>query len=372
MFAASPLLREALAASHEMTVEVVILRDGDAIPVNTSALNGEPDGAGVTDLSCQATLGTRGGRSASLTVDRTLLDEGLFDPLVDDVVIRTGVRGVGDIPLFTGRVDSVDDDETGNVDVTLMSRADELKRARFETPYPSNRGLSTTEQMRAIIQSVNPDWAVQASVVEDPPVPTAVWEEDPGQALDDLATGINALWAPDRTGDFAIFTNPYVLTAEPLPVAVLRDGADGVLVQVRHVRSREQINNSVTVVVERTDGLAPIRVTVRDTASTSRTRWGGPFGKQNEVIKTQTTLNRPNATVLANRRLAQSLALARSWSITLPPGTGQLLDPGDLVAVWYRGEVTGQVIESIRYAGHARAAVVADTRQFRTLTPAPD
>lgn len=363
VYPASDLLRQALEASHEMTVDVFVLRDGTSTPIDD----------GISDMSCTATLGTQGGRSATLTVDRALIDDtGLFDPYQDEVMIRTGVRGVGDIPLFVGRVDGLDDDETGKVAVDLISRADELKRAGFEAPFPSSRGLTQTQQMRQIIQSINAAWTVTSNVVDDPPVPVAVWEEDPGQALDDLAGGINALWAPDRGGGFTIVTNPYTLATEPAPVAVLRDGEDGVLVQVRAVRSREAIHNSVTVVVERTDGLSPIRVTVRDTDPTSPTLWGGAFGKQNEIIKTQTTLNRTDATTLANRRLSQSLALARSWSITMPPGVGQLLDPGDLVAVWYRDEVTAQVVESIRYAKNAQSTVVADTRQFRTITPLPE
>lgn len=362
-YEASPLLRDALSASHEMTLTVLILRGGQVIPVEE----------GIVDMSCQATLGTQGGRSASLTIERSLVDrDGLFDLYQDEVIIRTGVRGVGDIPLFVGRVDGLDDDETGKVVVNLFSRADELKRAKFEAPYPSTKGLLVTQQMRAIIQSINGDWQLISTVVNDGTVPTAVWEEDPGQALDDLAVGINALWSPDRTGDFTVITNPYTLETEPEPVAVLRDGEDGVLVQVRHLRTREQINNSVTVIVERTDGLAPIRVTARDTDPASPTLWGGAFGKQNEVIKTQTTLNRAAATTLAQRRLAQSLALARSWSITLPPGIGQVLDPGDLVAVWYRDEVTAQVVESVRYAKDSQSTVVIDTRQFRTITALPE
>ncbi|HEU5111591.1 MAG TPA: hypothetical protein VFT95_23880, partial [Micromonosporaceae bacterium] len=264
-YEASPLLRDALSASHEMTLTVLILRGGQVIPVEE----------GIVDMSCQATLGTQGGRSASLTIERSLVDrDGLFDLYQDEVIIRTGVRGVGDIPLFVGRVDGLDDDETGKVVVNLFSRADELKRAKFEAPYPSTKGLLVTQQMRAIIQSINGDWQLISTVVNDGTVPTAVWEEDPGQALDDLAVGINALWSPDRTGDFTVITNPYTLETEPEPVAVLRDGEDGVLVQVRHLRTREQINNSVTVIVERTDGLAPIRVTARDTDPASPTLWG--------------------------------------------------------------------------------------------------
>lgn len=356
VFPASPVLLEALAAAHEMTTEVFVMRGTTVQQIE------------VVDLSCTATFGTQGGRSATLTVDRGILDDGWLDPLQDEVVIRTGVAGVGTIPLFVGRVVAPVDDEAGQVEVSLWSRADELIKAAFESPYAATRGIATTDQMRRIVQSVNAAWTVTADVVEDPRVLTAVWEEDPGRALDDLAKGANAIWLPDRAGGFSVNTNPYTLTSAPPSVLSVTDGEDGVLVQMRHVKSREGIYNSVTVVAERTDGFAPIRVTVRDTDPTSPTYWGGAFGKQNLVVKTQTVSTRAAATLIAQRLLSQYLALARSWSITMPPGVGQVLDPGDVIAVLYRDEVTAQVVESIRYATSATSAVVAESRQFRTIT----
>lgn len=360
VFPASAPLLEALNSAHDMTTTVFVMRGDTVTQIE------------VVDVTCQATFGTQGGRSATLTVDRGILDDGWLDPLQDEVVIRTGVEGVGEIPLFVGRVVSPVDDEAGQVEVALWSRADELVRAGFEVPYPSTRGLPTTEQMRRIVQSVNPAWTVQADVAFDPLVLTDVWEEDPGEALDALAKSANAIWLPNRVGGFDVSTNPYTLTEEPPSVLTVRDGVDGVLVQVRHVKSRESIFNSVTVIVERTDGLAPIRVTVRDDDPTSPTYWGGPFGKQNLKVKTQTVSTRAAATLIAHRILTQSLAIARSWSITMPPGVGQVLDPGDVIGVWYRDEVTAQVVESIRYAGHSRSTVVTETRQFRTMTPVPE
>jgi hypothetical protein len=351
-------LRRALAAGHEMTTEVFVVRGDEATQVE------------VRDCTVQATFGTRGGRSADLDVDTGYLDDGLFDPLQDHVLIWAGVRGVGTVPLFFGRVDETPDEDTGEESVVLLSRAEELLRNPFEAPFPANAANPTSLEMRRIIQTVEPSWAVALNVTADAPVPSGtVWEDDPGQALDDLAAAINAVWTPDRIGGFTIFTNPYSLTSTPASVLTLTDGEDGVLVGVRHVRSRSAVRNSVTVVVERTDGFAPIRVTARDTVSTSATRWGGPFGKQAEVLKIQTPLSRADAIGVAQRRLAQSLALTRNWTITLPPGLGQILDPGDVITVWYRDEVTSQVVESIRYATHAQSTVVAETREFRTVTP---
>ncbi|MCW6003858.1 hypothetical protein K1W54_04575 [Micromonospora sp. CPCC 205371] len=344
-----------------MTTEVFVVRGATATQVE------------VRDLNIQATFSTRGGRSADFTADTAYLDDGLFDPLQDHVLIRTGVRGVGDVPLFLGRVGSVADENTGEVAITLMSRGDELLRVPFETPFPANASNPCSSEMARIIKSIDPAWAVSMAVAADAPVPSGtVWEDDPGQALDDLAAAINAIWLPDRTGGFSIFTNPYSLTTTPTAVLTVTDGEDGVLVNVRHVRSREPVSNSITVVVERTDGFAPIRVTARDTVATSPTRWGGPFGRAAQVLKIQTPLSRADATVVAQRRLMQSLALTRTWSLTMPPGLGQILDPGDVVYVWYRDEVTAQVVESIRYAGHAESTVVADTREFRTFTPTPE
>jgi hypothetical protein len=351
-------LRRALAGGHEMTTEVFVVRGETATQVE------------VRDVGVTATFGTRGGRSADLSIDTGYLDDGLFDPLQDHVLIRAGVRGVGDLPLFYGRVDETPDEDTGEETVALLSRADELLRVPFEVPFPANAANPSSLEMRRIIQSVEPSWAVTIGAVVDAPVPSGtVWEDDPGQALDDLAGAINAIWMPDRAGGFEIFANPYSLTTTPTPVLTLTDGVDGVLVKVRHTRSRQAVRNSITVVVERTDGFAPVRVTARDTIATSMTRWGGPFGKQAEVLKIQTPLSRADATIVAQRRLAQSLALTRTWSITLPPGLGQILDPGDVITVWYRDEVTAQVVESVRYATHAQSTVVIDTREFRTFTP---
>jgi hypothetical protein len=360
MWQASEALRAALAAEHEMTTEVWCVRGPTAEQIP------------VIKVDVAATFGTQGGRSASLRVDYGVIADGWLDPLQDEVLIRVGVSGVGSIPLFQGRVNAVDDDDNGDVNVVLMSRGEEIIRAAFEAPFASQPRALTTQEMIRVVQSVNPAWPVRTAVDMDAEVPAAAWEDDPGEALDSLAAGINAVWMPDRTGGFEVFTNPFTLSTAPQPAIILRDGENGILVHVRHTSSRENISNSVTVVVERTDGAAPIRVTVRDTDPGSPTRWGGPFGKQNEVIKTQLPLNRETATAIAERRLEQSLALARSWSLTLPPGIGNLLDPGDMVAVWYRNEVTAQVVESVTYAPTAESTVVTATRVLRTVTPIPD
>jgi hypothetical protein len=310
-----------------------------------------------------ASVSSRVSRDATLVVDRHLTDAGLLDPLSDWMTVSTGVAGLPLVPVFTGRVVAHSERADGQVQVHCASVGADVVGFPFEVPWAATAG-STTQEIRWIVADVSADIAVTvAGDVRDDAVPSGlVWEEDRGKALDDLAAGINAIWLPDRTGGIAVGANPFAAATPPDPPIVLRDGEGGVLVGADPVRSREHITNSVTVIVERSDNTPPIRVTARDEGATSATRWGGPFGKRGKILKIQTPLGESEATGLAMRILAQSLALARSWQITMPHLP--LLDPVDVPAVWYRDEVTAQFVESVTYNLDAAVATKLSTRQL--------
>lgn len=342
----------ALLVNHPMTSQVVVVRGDENLgPI--------PFEAG----SVTATLTSQVNRSGTLTVPRQVTDAGLLNPLSDRVVIYTGVEGMSPIPIFTGRVDSYIEDESGQVNVTVVDHSADVIRARFEQPWPAIVGGRILAEIERIIQDVNGAFAVNTSNAFDGINPAAVWEEDRGQALDDLATTINCFWQTDRTGGFVVVPNPYIVAASITPDILFQDGPDGNVISIQETVSREQINNSVTVVVERTDNSSPIRVTARDTSPFSATQWGGPFGKQNLIRKISNPLTQELASLLAFRLLNQSLALARSWQITTPHFP--LLDPGDVIAVKWRGVITAQVIESITYPLRALDQTTFSTRQLR-------
>lgn len=352
----SDTVKDAFLGSHEMQLMVQVIRGTQDLGF-----------IGVIDANVSATYGTQGGREASLVVARHVIDDGLLDPNSDQVVIRTGIPGVADVPLFTGRVDELSERSTGEVEVQLLSRGAELIRAQFEVPWAAGpAGTYTTAEMTKIIQSIDPTWGVDITDANNDTIPSGlVWEEDPGQALDQLAQGASLIWQPDRVGSFRIYVNPWTVGAVlgSQSVVTLTDGQDGVLVTVEKNSSRIGVYNSVTVVTERVDNTPPIRVTARDGDPASPTYWGGLFGKQNLVVKNQTPTSDIASEDLARRILRQSLALQRSFSVSVPDMP--LLDPGDVFTLWYMGTVYTLVAESIDYSTRADQATVISGRELR-------
>jgi hypothetical protein len=346
--------QEVLLGSHRMITSAIVLR-------GTVNLGPIPVISGYVT----ATLSTRGGRDAFFTTPRTIIDRGLLNPLTDRVVLGTGVRDYLSIGLFTGRVDTVDVDETGLAQIQLLSVGGEALRDDFDVPWAAVTPTSATAEMRAILQDVDPSWGVDftnATLV--PLTGQQVWEYDRGQALDQIASGANLIWQPDRYGSFTIFDNPYLIgpTLASESVITFVDGQDGVLVNVNESKTRHGVFNAITVVMERTDNTAPVRVTVRDLNPLSSTFYGGLFGRQNKVIKNPTT---DNPLALASRLLRQSLALRRSWTIRLPHVP--ILDPGDVFVLWYRNEVTAQVVETTQYGLGAKDSSLITSRELVTI-----
>lgn len=343
-----------LLGSHEMSTRVSVFRD-------QTSLGDIP----VIGVNVNATYGTQGGRDGYITVDANVISSGLLNPVSDQVIIYTGVKGQFEVPIFTGRVDTREADSDGYVDVVLLSRGAEAIRAAFEVPWAATVGHQSAEEITLILQDVNTNWAVDTSRALNQALPSGlVWEEDRGQALDQLAQGSSNIWQPDRTGGFVVFANPYALGPDLgiNSVITLTDGVGGTTVNVRNTETRDGIWNSVTVVVERLDNSAPIRVTARDGTVGSPTFWGGTFGKQNIVVKNQTPLTNGLAQLLAARILRQSLALQRAFDITVTHMP--ILDPGDVFTLHYQGINWTLVVETIRYAGAGRDTCSISAREL--------
>lgn len=351
--------RRAFLGSHEMDLRVTVLRGS----VSLGDIK-------VSEANVSATYGTQGGRDASITVDRNITDSGLLNPLSDQVIIRTGIPGVVEVPLFTGRVDERSALQNGEVLVQLLSRGGEAIRAQFELPWAAGpAGTLASTEIAKILHSIDASWGVDVTDAGPGVIPgNLVWEQDPGQALDQLAQGSSQIWQPDRTGGFRVFVNPWTIGSAlgADPVVTLIDGEDGCLVTVEDNESRIGVYNSVTVVTERVNNTTPVRITARDATPGSPTLWGGPFGKQNLVIKNQTPDDLVAAANLARRVLRQSLSLARAFRITVPDMP--LLDPGDVFTLWYRNVVYSLVAESINYSCRADRTTQISGRELKLET----
>lgn len=326
--------KQVLLGNHEMTTTATALR-GD---INLGEIE-------VSSGTVTGNFGTRGGRDAAFASTTRFADR--LDPMTDRVILKTGVRDYFDITLFTGRVDAVAGDERGGLTAQLLSAGAEALRDDFPVPWAAFPPVTAATEITKILTDVNPSWGVDISRATPRPLEgQQIWESDRGQALDQIASGANLVWMPDRYGSFVVFDNPYSIGSilADTSVVTLTDGQEGCLVTVRDTKTRVGVYNSITVVLERTDNSEPLRFTARDENPLSVTRWGGPFGRQAKTIKNPATFE-PAA--LAQRLLRQSLSLRRSWTIRAPHIP--ILDPGDIFVLWYHNEVTAQVVETTQY-----------------------
>jgi hypothetical protein len=273
-----------------------------------------------------------------------------FSPFLAVARIRAGVQyGNGleeTFPIFTGRVADVNRLADGAVRFRADDLASDVLAYRFEQPEVSNQAPFSgivAEIHRLILQAV-PQATFGTNDVTDSPVPPLVWDEDRGQALDDLSGALGARWYTLGNGDFVLRMFNYTPTA---PLQQILDGPSGLMSTASTTQTRDGSANSIVVVSERLDGSGPIRVIQRDTSPSSPTRFGGKYGRVSQVIKVQTPLTNLEAQTLARTQLAASLALSEQWSVECVPD--HTLEPGDTVRLGYRGLVADQIIDSMTY-----------------------
>lgn len=352
-------LLAALQGNHTMTMSATCVK---------YALNGTTTQTAIpiigdANATCSAKLSQQIARTASFAVPRSFLDDGWLDPLTDRVYIRTGVANVGDVPIFTGRPLGVAETTPGGkVQVSCVDFADDVINDDFSVPWTNNAGGQFSEEFRRIIFDVNSTYGVTFTNVPAVTMPSLAWEVSRGQALDQIASALSCLWMADRTGSFSLFANPYGV-ANPVAAFTIRDGVGGALVSVEHAKSRAKIFNSITLVIEQAT-IPPFAVVAQDQRPASPTFYGdnSPYGKRNRTYKVNVTapLNVNDAIKIAKRILSQSLALTETWTIRIPHLP--IFDPGDIIAVWYRGSLYIQVVESVAYNLTANQLTVLQTR----------
>lgn len=342
----------ALTKNHEMSVRIEAIREGVSV-----------GRVPFIDGSITATFTAQVTRSGSIRVPRSVIDDGLLNPVTSKLVVFTGIPGIIELPVFTGRIVSYRKASTTSVELQVADTSRDIVRAKFEQPWRAVTGATAGSEMVRIVADVSGDIAIDVSRAPEVINPYVVWEEDRGRALDDLASAMSCIWQGDRYGGLVVYPNPYSTSGVADPVATLMTGPGGTITDITEFVSSENMANSVTVVVERTDNSAPIRVTARDNSVNSDTRWGGPFGKQNVIRKTHNPLTEAAARFIAFRILNQSLALFKSWQIQTPHFP--ILDPGDIIAVNWDNDITAQVVESITYSLAAINETSISTRELR-------
>lgn len=302
------------------------------------------------DGSVEATLTQRVTRRAMFRMGSEWYPAVSDDPLSPEfavVHIRAGVQyGDGSVemfPIFVGRVDTPVLNADGTVDFECYDLANDVVSYPFEQPRTTVEGM-TLDEIRSLILEAVPQAEFGADNVTDTPTPQLTWDDDRGEALDDLAQSLGARWYTLGDGSFVVRSFSYI----PGPiVATYTDGPRGVVTEATISRTRAGAFNSVVVVSERTDGSDPIRVPARVTNPGNPLQFGGKYGRVSQIIKVNTPLSVTQAQNLAQTQLNASAALRAQWEVRMVPDMA--LEPGDTVSLRYRGQTGVQIVDQITY-----------------------
>ena len=342
MIPSSALYKRAIHAPHKIAVEVDLYDGpGGALLENDVTIFG-----GMVSANLQH----RVTRSGTFTVGPEFWSESAtaaLTPYRTVANIRAGIEyGDGSREVFdiiTGRVGELTRDNDGSVSARIDDLAADVVNFRFEQPRNSEN-VSITAQIRRLISEALPAATFGTDDVLDAATPKLTWEEDRGQALDNLASALGARWYALGNGDFVVRRYPYDVGTV---VQRVQDGPQGLLEGAQATLSRDGAANSVTLVVERFDGGTPFRITARDNAPGSPTQFGGPFGQVSRVIKVQTPLTPGQATTAVRAELNAATALSSRWTVEMVPD--YTLEPGDTVRLESRGVHSTQLIDTIGY-----------------------
>ena len=341
MLASSALYKQALPYPHKRRTIVDVLDAAGTVLASDVEFS---------DGSVSANLTNRVTRSARLSLTEDLfpdLDTDPFSPTQAILRIRSGIQyadgSIEIFPLFFGRVQDVQLGPDGGVEVAADDLAADVIGFRFEQPRNADRP-TVLDQIRTLITEAVPFATFGTDDVADAPMPVLTWDEDRGQAVDDLAESRGARWYTLGDGSFVVRAFPY---DNGTVVQTLSDGELGLLSQATLTKSRRGTANSVTVVSERLDGTDPVRVTARNTVAGSSTQYGDTFGRVSQIIKIQTPQTNTEAQRLARAQLNAAKALTAQWSVTCTPD--HTLEPGDPVRLKSRGRTAVQVIDTISY-----------------------
>jgi hypothetical protein len=341
-----------------------------SVKVDVYDIDGNPRALGLRPTSgfVDANLTNRVTRSASFTLTRPFYPLTADDPLSPEhavVQISAGIRyGTYQeelFPLFRGRIWDATLEPNGQVRFSCEDLAADVISYRFEQPRTTTTG-TTLGEIRTLILEALPQAVFGTDTVTDAATPQSLtWDEDRGQALDDLAASLGGRWLANGAGEFTVRPYDYQLGAV---AQEFRDGPGGLLTGATVLRSRAGVSNSIVVVSERTDGSPPLRVPARDSTTGSPTQFGGLFGRVSTILNVQTPLSFTAAQMLAQTQLRSSIALGRQWSASVVPDMS--LEPGDTAAMQFMDVRDTQIIDSIRYPLETQAPMEISTRAGTT------
>jgi hypothetical protein len=328
------LYRALLAGPHHPTAYLQVWREG--VRIDTYGDEGLP----FISAELSATLASQVTRQLSFTCDESLWpvnNTDLLAPYGNEIRAWYGVQA-GAAPayvwqVFRGRIDSITLEENAVVSVQCVDRAAAVKESGFPRPENSQVGDLVTLEYRRLVTDSVPDATFGTFDAIGTITPELTWEQDRGDACDDLAKAAGAFWYALANGDYVLRFIPWAVTQTSL--LTLSDGEGGVLYSAVPVKSRTDVFNQITVTGERADGTTPVFAIVQDTDPASPTYISGPFGVRSKTVGLQAAVTQGQANSLARTLLRLSKALTQTWTLSMPNDAS--LELGDAITINARG-----------------------------------
>lgn len=282
-------------------------------------------------------------RTANLTVDPSMVDDPVLGPRLNPfgsiVKLWRGIRypdnSVESYQIFTGRIDSVHRSIDG-VTLDCSDLAANVIDFRFPLPYTVTDGDDINTAAATMIGLCFQKWTPPPDILFDTPTSVLVrsgqtFEQERGDALNQLMKTIGSEWFADPTGTFHLRAMPAVIPANAVPVWVVDSGDSGVIVTNSFNTDRQNVANFIVVDGEPVDGEVGANGIWFDTDTNSPTWSGGPYGVVTGYFSGQAVDTTYAAQQLAATLGANSIAKGDQVEVTCIPNPK--IAPGDIVRV---------------------------------------
>lgn len=219
---------------------------------------------------------------------------------------------------------------TSSVTVKLVDQAQRVAESRFPTPQQTVSGATYVAEIARLIRAVlGATWPVIDLTGSTAVCPVMEMNRDRwGDGIEKLADAIGAEVFFDQTGATVIRPQPTLADAV---VWYANTGPGGNILETQEEWNRDNVWNEWVVSGSRSDGTAPVTVTVADLNPTSPTYVNGNFGRKTRFYSTPLVTSAPQATVVGQAMLARSQGLACKVDLTLV--VNPALDAGDVIGV---------------------------------------
>lgn len=358
MLPSSATYKSTLLGPHELAVRIRIYQQGALVADSDAGDFPLPTGAVDASLTARVTR-----TFAGVFPDERFSGDpfDLLSPHLSKLRIEAGTQYANGLremfEIFNGRIYEAVRAEDGTTAVTCEDNAADVIAFQFEVPQNSVPTHTVVAEIHRLILQALPGAVFGEDDVADTLTAVLTWDNDRGQALDDLAAAVSGRWYALGDGSFVVRAYPYTIGS---PVASLQDGPGGTIGSARITITRDGAFNSVTVVSERMDGSPPIRALARNIDPASPTQFGDAYGRVSKIVRVQTPLTQLGAGALAKATLAGAGALSEQWSSEIVPD--YTLEPADVLNLSYRNRTARQVIDRITYPLTTGSLMHIDTR----------